>query len=139
MLRRVTTPDAVIAVARAGTIPYFADRPSIDLLGKTDPHVAREVSRVSIGRERFVDFRPGHTKFDYQYSIEQQRPDVVVQLWHNRDEVLPYLRTFYTPASLGGSCVYVQNLSPRVRWEMLSVGRCGDPSGGHPSTYSEEE
>ena len=36
MLRRITTPEAVIAVVRAGTIPYFADRPSIDLLGKND-------------------------------------------------------------------------------------------------------
>ena len=139
LLRRVTTPDAVIAVARAGTIPYFADRPSINLLGKTDSHIAREASRVSAGRKRFVDFRPGHTKYDYRYSIEQQRPDVVVQLWHDRDEVLPYLRTFYTRVSLGGTCVYVQNLSPRVRRESLSVGRCGDASGGPSSTDSEEE
>jgi hypothetical protein len=139
LLRHVTTPDAVIAVVRAGTIPYFAERTSIDLLGKTDPHIAREVSRVSTGHKRFVDFRPGHTKFDYRYSIEQQRPDVVVQLWHNREEVLPYLNAFYTPLSLGKACIYVQNLSPRVRRDRLSAGRCGDTPGEHSSSYSEEE
>jgi arabinofuranosyltransferase len=138
-LRRLTTPDAVIAVVRAGTIPYFADRTAVDLLGKNDPHIAREASRVTAGRQRFVDFRPGHTKFDYRYSIELQRPDVVVQLWHHREEVLPYLRTFYTPVSLGGNCVYVQSRSPRVRRELLPVGRCGDTAGEHPSPYSEEE
>jgi len=31
-LRAITTEDATIAVTRAGTIPYFADRPSIDEL-----------------------------------------------------------------------------------------------------------
>ena len=138
-LRRMTTPEAVIAVVRAGTIPYFAERPSIDLLGKNDLHIAREPSKVSAGRERFVDFRPGHTKFDYRYSIEQRRPDVVVQLWHDRDVVLPYLHTFYTPVLLGDKCVYVQNRSPRVRWEMLPVGRCGDTPGGHSAPFPEEE
>ena len=29
VLRAITTEDATIAVTRAGTIPYFADRPSI--------------------------------------------------------------------------------------------------------------
>src|SRR5262249_10904954 len=75
-LRTITTPDAVIAVTRAGTIPYFSDRQSIDLLGKNDWHIAREPSRVPLGLGRFVQFRPGHMKFDYRYSIERLSPDV---------------------------------------------------------------
>jgi hypothetical protein len=138
-LRTMTTPDAVIAVVRAGTIPYFSDRPAIDLLGKNDAHVAREWSRVPAGRDRFVQFRPGHTKFDYRYSIEEQRPDVVVQLWHDRDTVLPYLRTFYTPVVLQGNCVYLQNRSPRLLWDALPGGRCGDDGVGHRSNDDSEE
>jgi hypothetical protein len=125
-LRTITTDDAVLAVVRAGTIPYFTDRQSVDILGKNDLHIAREPSRVAAGRERFVSFRPGHTKFDYRYSIEEQRPDVVVQLWHDRDEVMPFLRQFYTAVSLGGNCVYVLKASTRVIRERLPRQGC-DP------------
>jgi arabinofuranosyltransferase len=119
MLRRVTTRDAVIAVTRAGTIPYFSDRQSIDLLGKTDAHVAREQSQVPSGLARFVQFRPGHMKFDYRYSIERQPPDVIVQLWSDREEVRPYLQRYYTPVSVRGRCVYVLDASTRVLRDKL--------------------
>jgi arabinofuranosyltransferase len=126
MLRTITTPDAVIAVTRAGTIPYFSDRQTIDLLGKNDRHVAREPSRVPSGLERFVQFRPGHMKFDYRYSIEGQSPDVIVQLWHDREEVRPYLENYYTAVSLRGTCVYVRDASTRVLWDKLP-GPCRSP------------
>ncbi|MEN3340284.1 MAG: hypothetical protein V7647_3960 [Acidobacteriota bacterium] len=132
-LRTITTPDAVIAVVRAGTIPYFSDRPAIDLLGKNDAHVAREWSRVPAGRNRFIEFRPGHMKFDYEYSIEAQRPDAVVQLWHDRDTVLPYLRTFYTPIMLRGTCIYLQNMSRRILWDALPEAHCDDDGSGPDS------
>jgi hypothetical protein len=113
-LRSITTPGAVIAVVRAGTIPYFLDRQSIDLLGKNDPHVARESSRVPASLRGSVQFRPGHTKFDYRYSIERQPPDVIVRLWEHREEVQPYLQRHYTGFSLSGRCVYVLDASTCV-------------------------
>jgi hypothetical protein len=125
-LRRITTNDATIAVVRAGTIPYFADRPSLDLLGKTDRVIAHGASRVTTGRARFIDFRPGHSKFDYRYSIEQLAPDVVVQLWIEREQIEPFLQRFYTSASLQGHCVYLRKTSPRVLWSHV-------PSAGCPS------
>jgi hypothetical protein len=128
LLRTVTSPDAAMAVVRAGTIPYFSDRPSIDLLGKNDRHIAREASRVEPGRNRLVEFRPGHMKFDYDYSIEQQSPDVVVQLWNHRDEIAAYLRKHYTAVSLRHDCVYVRDHSARVLWDKLPAGRCGATS-----------
>jgi hypothetical protein len=126
MLRTITTADATIAVTRAGTIPYFADRPSIDLLGKSDRHLAHEQSRVPPGRRGFVDFRPGHSKFDYRYSVDVLAPDVVVQLWDHREEVAPYLRRSYTGLSVAGTCVYARTSSPHVRWERVSPTRCGE-------------
>jgi len=126
MLRAITSDDATIAVARAGTIPYFADRPSVDLLGKNDRYLAREASRVPPGPARFVDFRPGHSKFDYRYSIERLAPDVVVQLWDHREEIRPYLRRFYTGIAVTGKCVYARQSSPHVHWESVSTARCGE-------------
>src|SRR4029453_6552245 len=76
LLRSITTDKASIAVTRAGTIPYFTGRPAVDLLGKTDAHVAREPARVPSGLRRFLAFWPGHTKFDYDYSVGQLRPAV---------------------------------------------------------------
>lgn len=64
-----TAPDAVIAVYGAGAIPYWAERPAVDLLGKSDRVVAREARR---GR-----FIPGHDKWDYTHSILGQMPDVI--------------------------------------------------------------
>ncbi len=72
-LRTLTAPRATIAVGAAGALPYWADRDAVDLLGKSDPHVAR-------GPARKVPFAPGHSKWDYRYSVCRLRPDLVTDL-----------------------------------------------------------
>ncbi len=74
VLRDVTRPGATIAVVGAGNPIYFSERSGVDLLGKSDAHVAALPSRAP--------FTPGHTKWDYRYSIVEQRPDVITQLFH---------------------------------------------------------
>jgi hypothetical protein len=69
-LRAATTVDATIATTAAGNIPYFARRRCIDLLGKSDPRVARSAPRTP-------RFYPGHVKWDYAYSLGELQPDVV--------------------------------------------------------------
>jgi arabinofuranosyltransferase len=125
-LRRVTTPDATLAVARAGTIPYFADRPGVDLMGKSDPYVAREQARMSTGRRRFVEFRPGHMKFDYAHSIGRLQPDVVVQLWTNVEEATPFLQDAYQGRVVSSWCMYWRRGSSHVLWDRLSPQSCED-------------
>ena len=67
-IRETTSDTASVAAYLAGSTPYFARRRSIDLFGKSDPHVARlEVTAV----------HPGHNKVDLPYSLGL-RPDVVV-------------------------------------------------------------
>jgi len=73
-LRESTAPTASIAVVWAGIIPYFARRPAVDLLGRSDAIIARTPSHAG-------GFLPGHTKWDYEYSIGRLRPDLIVQLW----------------------------------------------------------
>ncbi|MEX2582154.1 MAG: hypothetical protein WD766_02710 [Gemmatimonadota bacterium] len=70
--RFATGEDATIAVVQAGALPYFARRTSVDLLGKSDPVIARSEPRVA--------FNPGHNKWDYSYSIATLQPDLVLQL-----------------------------------------------------------
>jgi hypothetical protein len=67
-LHEKTAPDTVIAYHWAGIAPYFSARPAVDVLGKSDRHIARLV----------VDrFQPGHSKWDWGYVIHVQRPDVI--------------------------------------------------------------
>jgi hypothetical protein len=123
LLRTATTGDARVAVVRAGTIPYFSDRYSIDLLGKNDPHVARGPAHVRSGLRHVLDFRPGHMKFDFAYSIGVERPDVVVQLRDRVEEALPLLGD-YTAVLLNRDCAYVRGGSARVERRRLPSDRC---------------
>lgn len=89
-LRAVTSPDASIAVVWAGAIPYFSHRRAIDLLGKSDAHVARLAPRQP--------FVPGHDKWDYAYSVGHERPDVIAQTWRATAADRDLIRSFgYEP------------------------------------------
>jgi len=81
-IREVTDPSAVIAVSWAGAIPYFSERPAIDLLGKMDPKVARQPMHVPVGGPAWAAFVPGHLKWDYAYPIGELKPDLIQSpLW----------------------------------------------------------
>lgn len=70
-LRDHTPDDAVIAVNIAGSIPYFSERVSIDMLGLNDVHIAHvEVKNMGSGRA-------GHEKGDGGYVL-RRRPDVIL-------------------------------------------------------------
>jgi hypothetical protein len=121
LLGDVARPDATLAVVRAGTIPYFADRNSVDILGKNDQVVAREPARMlASGAGRFLEFRPGHMKFDYGHSIGRLQPDIVVQVWEHADEATPFLRSQYERVSLNGKCIYARRGSQRIAWDQLT-------------------
>lgn len=71
-LRDHAPPDTRVAVVWAGAVPYFSRLPAIDLLGKSDKVIARSPARGP---------QPGHNKWDYAYSIERLKPDVIASLW----------------------------------------------------------
>jgi hypothetical protein len=70
---KTLAPGTSIAVVWAGAIPYFSGLPTIDLMGKSDVHVAHEPPRGK--------FLPGHNKWDNSYSIGELHPDVILELW----------------------------------------------------------
>jgi hypothetical protein len=63
-------PHLVVADAWAGIPPYFSGLRGVDLLGKTDAHVARRPARYG----RTI----GHNKLDPSYSLGVRRPDLVI-------------------------------------------------------------
>lgn len=86
-IRDATAPEARVAVVWAGGVPYFSQRPAIDLLGRNDRVIAR-------GERRAVPFYPGHDKWNYGYSIGQLRPDVIAQLWRKGEPEFRALRSW---------------------------------------------
>jgi hypothetical protein len=122
-LGAVTTEDASIAVVVAGAPIYYSDREGIDLLGKSDPDVARLPLREGVG------FWPGHSKWDHALTVRAHRPDVIAQLRMPTEEELRALEEFgYLEAELAPALVRRFGITPRlyarrgsahVRWEAL--------------------
>ncbi len=128
LIETYTGPDASVAVTCAGILPYFADRRPIDLLGKCDPVIAHEASRVPADFAHIGEFIPGHTKYDYAYSVGEMKPDVIVQVWGGgRDDMAAYLRSAYIPYRIAaadapeGYPFWFRRGSPNVRWDALDA------------------
>ncbi len=115
-LRRSTDEGASFAVALAGTLPYWLNRPCIDLLGKTDREIAHQQAHLdpAIGAEQY---EPGHMKWDFSHSIGKLQPDVVAQLWGDGESAQPYLGNYFIPA--GGGPPWFRKDSPHVLWSTI--------------------
>jgi hypothetical protein len=69
LLKKNARPDSTIAVIAAGIVPYFTRMKAIDVLGKSDKHVARLTP--------FSGSMVGHGKLDPAYSLSK-KPDLVI-------------------------------------------------------------
>ncbi len=71
LLKQNTPANSKVADFYAGSVFYFSERYGVDLLGKSDHHIAH-LPTVSNG------LKPGHNKFDFDYSLGIFKPDFVV-------------------------------------------------------------
>jgi len=69
-LRDHTDPGTTVAFHWAGTAAYLGERPGIDVLGKSDRHIAKMTV------DRFI---PAHSKWDWDYVVGERRPDLFVE------------------------------------------------------------
>jgi hypothetical protein len=118
-VERVTMPGATVAVSGAGVSPYFFDRTAIDLLGKSDRHIAHEPMRTTTGMERFTYFYPGHLKWDYDYSIGELRPDAIIHL-PNAEDAAHLIERDYRLVVIDGRPVYLRRDSRLIRWGTIN-------------------
>ena len=125
-LREATDESATIATVWAGNPAYFAERPMIDLLGKSDPVIARTSPLI----ESWEKLYPGHNKWDYSYSIGELRPDIVAQLWvTTEDDLLLIADAGYERHCLLGAAVWIRmdsDLVDLTLFERRPTGRCED-------------
>lgn len=87
-------PDARLAVTWAGIIPYLHGGRCIDILGKCDRRIAHSAPHAG-------ETVPGHTKWDYEYSIIAQRPDIIVALWKDTASVCRQITGSYAYGPAG--------------------------------------
>src|SRR4029079_10265999 len=73
-LSRYADPRGSVAVASAGTVPYYSGLRGVDVLGKSDRIIAHLRPYAGIGGDTVT---PGHSKYDLHYSIEKLRPDAI--------------------------------------------------------------
>jgi hypothetical protein len=126
-LHELTDAKARVAVTWAGALPYFADRESIDLLGKTDPVIAREPMHLTAsGLARWLAFHPGHLKWDYDYSIGRLAPDVITDLWLEPEDAMRFVRADYREWHSGSLGLWLRRDSLHVKW--AAAARLGSVS-----------
>lgn len=112
-LSHCADPQGSVAVAAAGAVPYYSGLRGVDVLGRSDPYIAR--LRVAYD-ERTVT--PGHQKVDLHYSIEKLRPDAIYDAvtWGRYDHgfVAYVMRNYVQRGSF-----WWRRDSPYVRWDRL--------------------
>jgi arabinofuranosyltransferase len=121
-IESLTQPGASIGVIWAGTLPYYADRPAVDFLGKSDAHIARLPADISgaVSWGGMISV-PGHNKYDLDYSIIQLQPTYVQSFSWGYDTVKPYVMQNYSRVeyhgALGTKTVFLRKDSPLVCWD----------------------
>lgn len=120
-LSDLTEPSAVIAVMWAGAPGYLADRPLIDMFGKSDRTIATGGPAIDPETGMPYPFIPGHNKWNYEHSIEDQRPDVIFQLGDDRSSAEARILGWgYERRCLSDGWVsYFRTDSTRVRWDRV--------------------
>jgi hypothetical protein len=130
-LQSATQPGTSVAVIGAGTIPYLLpEHYVIDILGKTDPVIARGPIRQSIGIPdvAFLSpgnenrMRPGHMKWNYAHTFGELKPDVIVSLWDETvKEAEPYLQDYVLATIEEEATVLLRKNSPNVLWDKVVI------------------
>lgn len=116
-VNKITTQQAEIAVTAAGAIPYFTERQFIDVLGRVDSFIAHLPIHIPSGG--LINIRPGHIKWDYEYSIGKLKPDMILGLWGDKDEAEMILNEYYTRISVNGMEYLVLKDSPEILWDQV--------------------
>lgn len=125
-IKSITTPQASVAVVIGGSLPYYSERPAVDLLGKSDAVIARQAMHIPAGQE-WIDFRPGHNKWDYSRSLGELKPDVISEVFVGTNaEAEPYLKEYrriqvpelkrWVPDGI----LYLRADSQNILWEQVA-------------------
>lgn len=117
LIKAETREDFRIAVAAAGATPYFSQRPTEDLLGKNDRHIAKLAPRGV--------FSPGHDKWDYSWSLGERGAQLVVEAVDVNDADEQYMQSLGFEELPNG--MRLRKSAPVLRRDLMGL----DMSEGH--------
>ena len=113
-LGRYADPRGSVAVASAGAVTYYSGLRGVDVLGKSDRHVALLRPYAGIGSDTVT---PGHSKYDLRYSLIQLRPDAIYDAvsWsrYEGSDIFEFVRRNYAQR---GS-FWLRRDSPYIHWD----------------------
>lgn len=113
-LEKFTTPDATVGLFGVGTIPYYTGQPGVDFLGKMDPRIANRPPDL-------VHPRPGHNKYDLDYSIKKLKPTHVQSFeWYDKS-VLDWAQGEYVGVKYKDAHLNLLKSSKDVRWDEIDA------------------
>ena len=78
---KLVKPGATVATAWAGIPAYFSNYKMIDILGYNDRVIAHSLPVTPLDEDNFDTFRPGHSKWNEQRLLAEQKPDAFFQIW----------------------------------------------------------
>lgn len=114
----VTKPEASVGVVRAGIIPYYTGRMSVDFLGKNDPYIARLPPDLSGQISWFGMYSvSGHNKYDLEYSIKDRLPTYVEGFEWGAQNLNEWARQHYVEVKYLGIRLDLLRDSPLVNWD----------------------
>jgi hypothetical protein len=114
-LSRYADPGGSVAVMAAGTVPYYSGMRGVDILGKSDRHIARTRPHPGIGS---ASVTPGHNKYDLYYSIGKLRPDVLYDALA-RSRYQPGIFELVRERYVQRGAFWFRRDSPHVHWDRL--------------------
>ena len=122
-MNELTRDNADVGVVAAGTISYYTDsRASIDFLGKSDRHIARlkpDISGLYGYETTGAISRPGHNKFDLEYSIKKLKPTSMESFARGGKHLDEYIFGNYAIIDYHGTSVWLKADSPDVLWDKV--------------------
>ena len=113
-LEEFTTPEATVGLYGVGTIPYYTGRPGIDFLGKMDPRIANLPPDLAHPR-------PGHNKYDLEYSIKKLKPTHVQSFQWYGQSVLDWAQDEYVGVKYKDAHLNLLKSSDEVRWDKIDA------------------
>jgi len=114
-------PGRTVAVVGLGKIPFFSGLYTHDILGLADPVIAHLPATSAF-------FRPGHLKFDPDYTLSR-RPDLIAnQIFPNRDLAFGLYRAKYERAGYHLEYLVDTGRPPHSGPHILEVGSLDETS-----------
>jgi arabinofuranosyltransferase len=116
LLKKNARPDSSVAVITAGIVPYFTRLKAIDILGKSDKHIAR--------LQPFKGAMVGHGKLDPPYTLGKD-PDLVISCRSKAftAALVTNTRTHDPVLSFLASQIFQQKYRPNPINEEFTLGR----------------